>query len=470
MGVIDGAHRAMADLQEAGWLPAWPLWSIAYLAAMAAILAVTVLLQAAAARVRGAGAGGKDDAAATSAGSAGARGFRFFQFAYLSVYLTVMLADWMQGTNMYTLYESYGVDTAALFLTGFLSSAVFGTVLGLFVDSWGRKLSCAIFCVLEIVINALEHVPSMPLLLLGRVLGGLSSSLLFSSFESWMVAEHRKRGFPEGLLKSTFGIASSGNGIMAIAAGLSAQVACDAFGEIGPFKAAIALTVLSLLLILALWPENRSARGGAGGSGAWVTLRRSFSESFQLLRKDRAVLFVGLAQALFEGAMYTFVFMWVPTLLRLSPTRLPTGVVFSAFMTAVTFGGVLFGALQSVSAEVLSVALFLVSAAAMATCALFPQFHVTMVAFLVFEACVGVSFAAGGVLRSKYIPESHMAGIMNLFRVPLNALVVTGTKLADLAEPRTVFAVCSAWHLAAAASLLVVMRAARAAAARRKAD
>lgn len=30
--------------------------------------------------------------------------FRFFQFQYLSVYLITMLADWLQGTNMYTLY------------------------------------------------------------------------------------------------------------------------------------------------------------------------------------------------------------------------------------------------------------------------------------------------------------------------------------------------------------------------------
>lgn len=140
--------------------------------------------------------------------------FHLFQLQYLSVYFTVMLADWLQGTNMYTLYSSYGVNIGALFLTGFLSSAVFGTFLGIYVDSWGRKFGCIIFCVLEvivfafillsysislltfvnltqIVINLVEHIPSMPLLLLGRVLGGLSTSLLFSAFESWMVSEHR---------------------------------------------------------------------------------------------------------------------------------------------------------------------------------------------------------------------------------------------------------------------------------------
>jgi hypothetical protein len=65
----------------------------------------------------------------------------------------------------------------------------------------------------------------MPALLLGRVLGGLSTSLLFTAFESWMVSEHRKRGYDEELLAGTFSLASAGNGIAAITAGLCAQVA-----------------------------------------------------------------------------------------------------------------------------------------------------------------------------------------------------------------------------------------------------
>ena len=53
------------------------------------------------------------------------QGFAAFQSKYISVYLVIMLADWLQGTNMWTLYDSYGVDIGTLFLTGFVSSAVF---------------------------------------------------------------------------------------------------------------------------------------------------------------------------------------------------------------------------------------------------------------------------------------------------------------------------------------------------------
>jgi len=42
-----------------------------------------------------------------------------------------MLADWLQGTHMYTLYSSYNQPVGLLFGIGFTSSAVFGTFLGL---------------------------------------------------------------------------------------------------------------------------------------------------------------------------------------------------------------------------------------------------------------------------------------------------------------------------------------------------
>merc|ERR1719343_1708957 len=93
---------------------------------------------------------------------------RAFQRQYLVVYVIIMTADWLQGTNMYTLYQSYGTDISTLFITGFTSSAIFGTIVGLYVDRWGRKFGCIVYLLLEIVINLLEHINNLPLLLLGR--------------------------------------------------------------------------------------------------------------------------------------------------------------------------------------------------------------------------------------------------------------------------------------------------------------
>ena len=110
---------------------------------------------------------------------------------------------------MYTLYLSYNVNISALFLTGFLSGAFFAPFLGSAVDKFGRKNSCIVYCLLEIIINVLEHSTDFRILLLGRVLGGISTNLLFSAFESWMTTQHRKKGFPEEWLSCIYSVVST---------------------------------------------------------------------------------------------------------------------------------------------------------------------------------------------------------------------------------------------------------------------
>ena len=228
--------------------------------------------------------------------------FDKFRRKYIIVYLVIMLADWMQGTHMYTLYLSYNVNISALFLTGFLSGAFFAPFLGSAVDKFGRKNSCIVYCVLEVIINCLEHSTNFTILLLGRVMGGISTNLLFSAFESWMTTEHRKRGFPDEWLSRTYSEASIGNGTMAILAGIVAQVLEDQFGHIGPFQGAIALTVLALILVLP-WEENYGETKEESHENS--SLSQQFFEGWRATLSDSRIWRIGLIQALSEGAMYT---------------------------------------------------------------------------------------------------------------------------------------------------------------------
>ena len=68
-----------------------------------------------------------------------------------------------------------------------------------------------------------KHVNNFWVLAGGRLLCGVSTSLLFSAFESWLVAEHFKRGFHADWLGNTFSQAVFlGNGLIAIVAGACA--------------------------------------------------------------------------------------------------------------------------------------------------------------------------------------------------------------------------------------------------------
>ena len=68
---------------------------------------------------------------------------------------------------------------------------------------------------------------------------------------------------------------------------------------------------------------------------------------------------------------------------------------------------------------------------------------------MLFETCVGISFACGGGLRSAVMPEDLQATIMNIFRIPLNILVVIGTRLDSFATTRQIFLVCVSWLIIA---------------------
>ena len=119
-------------------------------------------------------------------------------------------------------------------------------------------------------------------------------------------------GFPEELLSDTFALASTGNGLLGVLAGIMAQWLADRLGNIGPFQAAIALTALGQVIVMATWSENTAHDQDAEEEGnkedgeKKEQSQATFSEAIGLIRSKPDILYVGLIQATFEGAMYTF--------------------------------------------------------------------------------------------------------------------------------------------------------------------
>eukprot|EP00965_Chrysotila_dentata_P006126 200343-Pleurochrysis_carterae.AAC.3 len=117
----------------------------------------------------------------------------------------------------HTLVSTQGV--ARLFLTGFGSTALFGAVVGGLIDSLGRKRGSLAFALMYALSALSTKCGTLPLLLAGRVAGGLGTSLLFSAPEAWLVSEHTRNGLPGAALAQTFGLAYFGDAIVAIVAG-----------------------------------------------------------------------------------------------------------------------------------------------------------------------------------------------------------------------------------------------------------
>lgn len=188
--------------------------------------------------------------------------FNSFKNNYVLVYSLMMAGDWLQGPYVYYLYTTYGFskgEIGQLFIAGFGSSMLFGTIVGSLADKQGRKRACVTYCLTYIMSCITKHSPQYKILMVGRILGGIATSLLFSAFESWLVAEHNKKGFEQQWLSVTFSKAIFlGNGLVAIVAGLLGNLLVDTFGfgAVAPFDAASCFLAIGMVIIVTSWGEN----------------------------------------------------------------------------------------------------------------------------------------------------------------------------------------------------------------------
>lgn len=398
-------------------------------------------------------------------------GFSSYQFRYLFVWFLAITADWLQGPYVYALYASYGYtgpEIARLFVAGFGSSMLCGLFIGSVADAWGRKFCALLYCVLYLTACVTKHTDDYYLLMLGRVLGGAATSLLFSTFECWMVAEHRRCGFSEALLRYMFGLMFFVQYLAAIGAGLLAQYAASAVpltrtsessmwhygGYTTPFAVSAAFLAVAIPSIQMLWKENYGEQAeGVVGLGQ---LAASFQAGGRAMCSNWRVPVLGLTVAAFESSMYAFVFNWTPALDSGASNTPPHGLIFSMFMMACMCGSSCFSLLDS-STSPLKVLLPVCALAAVSLGAVAMTLGgsasaaVTFMSFLMFEACVGAYFPAVSTVKSEVVPEEARAGVYNVYRVPLNLFVVL-VLLTDMSLA-TSFRVCCGLLFFAAGSV-----------------
>ncbi|CAG8504157.1 8720_t:CDS:10 [Acaulospora morrowiae] len=284
-----------------------------------------------------------------------ASGYKSFRMNYLAVYFLVMAGDWLQGPYIYALYKSHGFNLnqiAILFVTGFLSSGVFGVIVGSAAD------------------------------------------------------------------KYTFSYATFGNGLVAIVCGLIANLLVKKCNVTTPFLAAIGFFSTAASVIATTWKENfgnEPERLNSLGDSSFL------SQALKIINK------VGVIQSLFEASMYTFIFIWGPLLEHFS-AELPFGIIFASFMVAIMIGSLIYSHMsgtQNISLSAIANLTLFTASVSLLIPIFFQSELILFISFTVFEATCGIYFPLIGTFRAKVVPEHLRATIANLFRVPLNLIVVT---------------------------------------------
>jgi len=365
---------------------------------------------------------------------------------YLVVYLLATLSDWLQGPYVYALYSDYGFEQkqiAQLFVAGFGSSMVFGSFVGSVADKGGRRSFVIIFAAVYLASCITKHFKNYNMLMLGRLLGGVSTSLLFSVFEAWLIKAHVDADLPKQCLPKSFSWAAFGNSATAIVAGLVANKIAHAEpmvpvtdviykgGFLNPFDLAIVVLIFCGGGAFLLWEENYGDDGGDDGetnakkNGKWHS---SLKNALTTTLRNRDIVLCGVISSLFEGSMYIFVFMWTPLLknfLKEGDEDLPFGLIFATFMVCCMTGSSLFSILvEKITVEKLGIFVVGVGAIGMAIVALEVSDTVSFLGMNLFEICVGMYFPIMGTMKGGIVPENSRVAIYNLYRIPLNFIVL----------------------------------------------
>jgi len=421
--------------------------------------------------------------------------FQSFRLNYLIVHIAIMLADGLQGTHLYVLYEAYNFNVATLYATGFAAGALASPFMGPLVDRIGRRKSAVLYCLLEMMINSLEQYECLAGLFLSRVVGGITTNLLFTVFESWLVTEHRKKGFSEDKLEIILRDSVISSNVSAIASGFLAHQLAEYFGPVGPFEGAVFFTFIALLLVCTQWTENYGSE-----SLEVKTVGKYMEEAFSTITGSRNITKIGLIQGLSEGALMTFVFLWSPALAEFS-SQIPKdasvlgldsggepayGLIFGGFMACGAIGGYFepqiratlhrFLFRQSLESSIVkdcdvsdddmsdddlsslgdeckpiveilaSVCYFL--AAILLSVPFFisggqGSFSLCLISFFLYEFLVGVYMPCEGVIRSVYMPNDSICSLMTMLRVIVNVAVALGVISTNFIPVKKVFALLS---------------------------
>lgn len=395
---------------------------------------------------------------------------------YLLVYLLATLSDWLQGPYVYALYDAYGYsqhDIAVLFVAGFGSSMVFGSFVGGMADWGGRRRFIVIFAITYAASCLTKHFKDFNILMLGRLLGGVATSLLFSVFEAWLIRSHADAKLSKPFLSKSFAYAQYGNSVIAIIAGLVANKAANSTemasmsgdgdlvyfgGYLNPFDMSLVALILCGTFAALLWEENYGEQqdnsNSTGKSNHWYD---GLKNAYTVTIRSRDIFLCGIISSLFEGSMYIFVFMWTPALKTDASTELPFGLIFSTFMVSCMAGSSLFSILVSqYKVELLAVGVFGVGCCSMMLVTLGSTDTLSYTGMLLFEMCVGLYFPIMGTMKGTIVPEDKRAAIYNLYRIPLNFIVLFSL-LTDL-TPTISFGLNSSMLLVATLLQIILMK------------
>jgi MFS transporter, MFS domain-containing protein family, molybdate-anion transporter len=353
------------------------------------------------------------------------------QTTYLVPVLCICACNWLQGPYFYDIYKSkYSAEdqdrgVRTVYAVGYCSSMVSSFFAGVLTDRFGRMRGCLVCCLLYFLSCLSVHCDQIEFIYIGRMLGGVASTLFHTAFEAWLNSAAAPEEVKLAVERQTFL-----GGVVAICAGGVATSAVKYMGPLAPFDVSALFSAVAFVCIFCLWNENygmlQAQEGGANVASGM------FSRGKCATYCQPSLVCLALAQVTFEGVMHAFIMVWSPAAKEAAGhsghAAISPGLIFSMFMASIMAGTQVFSFLSSqlgFQPRYILVGVYAVGAACLSASSYFFDRQLVLIGcFAGFELCCGAYFPGIALCRSSLIPNSIRASVTSLYRVPQNFIVI----------------------------------------------
>ncbi|KAJ3338942.1 Molybdate-anion transporter [Kappamyces sp. JEL0680] len=274
----------------------------------------------------------------------------------------------------------------------------------------GTKAGCVLCCGAFVLSSLLSLSGNLELCMVGKIIGGVSQSLLYSGFETYFV----------------YSLSASSRSRSALIPdqekGVSASLGVSFLGYSIPVVVSIVCATGGARYIHTRWENIPVAEVHLKSLVGWSAFRE-----FAQNPSNLAVLIVQVGM---ESSVATITLLWSPVSYLVSTDgKPPYGVMFSTLMMTSLFGCLLYSRLRHrhSNAEILfaGAGIALIALWSITTICL----HCIQVEWMFFAALnlyalsCGLYFPAMSNLKAYLYPDKYRAAMMSAVRVPLNIMI-----------------------------------------------
>lgn len=312
-----------------------------------------------------------------------------------------------------------------------ISALIFGPMTGRLSDKYGRKKFC-LFYNLSVIINIIcRFSGNIFFSYISQIINGFGSGIICTIFEAWFVChtnnelgsfEREKYIFLLTLFKDT----NIFDGIVCIISTLISSLSFYYINNWSPFILSLILSLGSFGYIWKKWEENENDNYEVENDDVYT-----YGKVIKILTKKK-ILSIGIVDGIYQFIFFLYFFVVGRILKEVARGRNINNLyVFLCLCPCFIIGAKVYGPVAfSIDLNsqyyyfLLVGVIFIFQCFVMLLIFISGSFFMKLILFMFLSFLFGMFNPVDSIIKTKIIKDKYRAWIMNLFRVPLNILLI----------------------------------------------